>query len=141
MSIAKHETRPPIGCLVALICFSGLFALTTYPYGFWRLDAAFGLLALFSIFVRVGWFVPLTIAGAYFGLELFDPLIQGGTMRPQLNETVGCIIFGAVVGFAFGATIDASRHARHRQITTDGTATADEQSVGHGAADDAKSNW
>jgi hypothetical protein len=62
-----------------------------------------------SIFLRVGWFVPFTIAGFYFGLFVLNPPVKGGTIEYQMHETVGWILVGTVGGFIIGAVIDYSK--------------------------------
>lgn len=127
MNAVRHKTRTQMGCLVALICFSAFLAFTAYPYGVWRFGAAFAILALASVFLRVGWFVPFTIAGAYFGMFVLDPPVKGGTIESQMNETVGCILFGSVAGFVIGASIDMARRPDRRLETAGRTIMADEQ--------------
>lgn len=95
-----------IGCLVALVLFSTYVALVTYPFGAWKFGAAFGTLAFVSIFLRVGWFVPFTIAGAYAGMIL-DARVKGGTLDSQMQETVMSVVVGTVLGFTIGGTIDS----------------------------------
>jgi hypothetical protein len=105
----RHKTASQIGCLIALVCFSALLAINAYPYLSWKFGAAFGLLTFASLFLSVGWFVPFTIAGSYFGMFVLDPSIKGGTIESQMNETAGSIVMGTIVGFAIGAMIDLSR--------------------------------
>jgi hypothetical protein len=133
-STAKHKTRFQKGCLVMLVCFFAFLALSAYPHDEWRFGAVFGLISLVSLFLRVGWVVPLTIAGIYFGMIL-DPPVKDGNMESRYKKTVCNILFGAIAGFAAGAFIDATRDARRHQAAADGTTTDGEQSVGHGAAD------
>lgn len=109
MNTLRNKTRTQMGMLCALIVCSAFLAFTAYPNGIWRFGAAFGMLAFASIFLPVGWVVPFTIAGAYFGMFVLDSTVKGGTIESQLNETVGCILLGTLVGFAIGAVLDVSR--------------------------------
>jgi hypothetical protein len=121
--MAAHKrtpSLPKIGCLIALVVFSGYVAIVSYPAGAWRLGAAFAALAFASIFLRVGWFVPFAIAGTYTGMIL-DARVKGGTIESQMQETVTSIVVGTICGFVIGAFIDASRRS-HLE-----TAHADEQ--------------
>ena len=127
MKTEKHKTRTQMGCLVALISFSVFLAFTAYPYGVWRFGAAFGTLALVSVFLRVRWFVPFTIAGVYFGMFVLDPAVKGGTIESQMNETVGYIVLGSLVGFVIGVSIDIGRRPHPGQRTSGRAIMADEQ--------------
>ena len=122
----RYKTRSQIGCLIVLVCFSAFLALVSYPSGASRLAAAFGLLALTSIFLRVGWFVPFTIAGSYFGMLVLDPPLKGGTIDSQMDQTVRCILVGTIVGFAVGALIDVSCRGGTRHTLGSDVRTADE---------------
>ena len=106
MVSTPHKSRAQVGCLSALVLFSGYIAFMTFPYHAWTFGAALGILAFASLFLRVGWFVPLTIAGFYFGLFVLDPPIKGGTAESQMRETITCILMGTIGGFIVGALID-----------------------------------
>ena len=112
----KSKSRTQIGCLLTLIGFSAFLAVTNHPYVAAQIGIAFGLLALVSLFLRVGWFVPFAIAGVYLGMLVLDPPVKHGAYEAQMNETVCCILAGALVGFAIGITIDVFQY-RHRQDT------------------------
>lgn len=44
------------------------------------------LYAFVSIFLRVGWIVPFTIAGFYFGAIVLDSPMPGGTAESTIRE-------------------------------------------------------
>ena len=135
MNTIRSNSKSQLGCLFVLVCFSALLAFTAYPDPLWGFGAAFGLLALFSIFRPVGWFLPCTIAGVYLGVFVLDSPVKGGTIESQMKETIGCILFGAIVGFVFGACIDARQRTRSGRTAGRCAATTDEQSDGLGAMD------
>jgi len=60
------------------------------------------------IFLRIGWFVPFTIAESYFGLCFLDPAIKRGSAESQMKETVTCIEIGTILGFVIGLALDAA---------------------------------
>ena len=101
----RKKSRIQIACLLVLAAFSAFIAIRMFPYGFGRLGLAFTILSLASLFLRVGWFVPFTIAGTYAGI-MMDARVKGGSIESQMWETVTSIVFGAVIGFAFGGFLD-----------------------------------
>lgn len=105
MLLRNRKSRLHIGCLLAILVFSAYLAIVTYPSGAWKFGAAFGSLAFASIFLRVGWFVPFAIAGAFLGMSL-DAQPKGGTVESQMQETVKSILGGTICGFVIGAMID-----------------------------------
>ncbi len=111
MILPKPESPRRIGCLIALILFSAYSAamLYTTSSGPWQFFAAFGTLAFASIFLRVGWFVPFAIAGAYFGM-LSDVRVKHGPIESQMEQTVTSIVAGTIFGFVIGAVIDTFRY-------------------------------
>ncbi len=89
-----RKRRPSLqktGCLISLVLFSAYVAIVAHPAGAWKFGAAFAALALVSIVLRVGWFVPFTIAGTYAGMML-DAGVKGGTIESQMQETVTSIV-------------------------------------------------
>ena len=92
-----------------MVLFSSFVALAEFPSYPWRFGIALAILATVSIFLRVGWFVPFTIAGSYFGMIVLDPPVKGGTVDSQMNQTVMCVVLGTIGGFVIGAVLDARR--------------------------------
>lgn len=112
MNSTPPKSRLQIGCLSALVLFSAHIAIIAFPYREWTYGAALGTLALVSLFLRVGWFVALTIAGFYFGLFVLDSQVKGGTAETQMRETIYCILTGTIGGFFIGSLIDKFKKRR-----------------------------
>lgn len=107
--IAKNNdrSRAKSGCLIALLCFSIFLSAIVYPIDIWWWFIVFGLHALVSLFLRVGWVIPFTMAGIYFGIIVLDaPGITGGTWESRMEKTVTSILAGTVIGFGVGYTLD-----------------------------------
>lgn len=104
-SSVPKRPRSLIGCLILIVLFSAFNALVTFPYGVVAFGS-FGVIALVSIFLRVGWCVPFTIAGFYFGMFVLNPSLKHGPIDAQMYETVGLVATGTVVGFGIGITLD-----------------------------------
>lgn len=109
MNDARGKTPDQFGCLVALVGFSAVFAFASFPHPFWRLGAHFAIIAFASIFLRVGWFVQLSMTGAYLGIWL-QPIFLNGTYVARMEATLARIFIGAFVGFVVGFSIDAHRN-------------------------------
>ena len=75
----------------------------------WELPAAFGVLAFVSLFLRVGWTVPFTLAGSYFGVAVGFPAVASGPWGSEGPRVLICTAIGIVVGFVIGASIDRSQ--------------------------------
>ena len=105
-SAYTKKSRLRLGCLTLLVAFSAFIAFMTFPYRTWPFGAGLGTLAFVSIFLRVGWLVPFTIAGFYCGLFVLDPVVKGGTSETQMYETVTYVFFGTIIGFVIGAAMD-----------------------------------
>jgi len=102
----SRNRRWRTGCLTMLVLFSTFVAIAAYPRRPWIFGSVLGTLAFVSIFLRVGWFVPFTIAGFYFGLMILDPLVKGGDALSRMLETVFYILVGTAGGFVIGALLD-----------------------------------
>ena len=108
MNAAKPKTPLQFGCLSLLVAFSILFAFMFYPYLAWKFGAGLAFFAFVSLFLRVGWVVPFTIAGFYFGISILDPLLVDRLSDRSMPHLV-CILVGTIGGAVLGAKIDNSK--------------------------------
>lgn len=107
IAVNQDRSRTKSGCLLALFSFSVCLSLIIYPMEFWWWFIVFGLHALVSLFFRVGWVIPFTMAGVYFGMLVLDaPGFSEGPAYWQMRKTVSCILAGTVIGFGVGVTFD-----------------------------------
>lgn len=104
------------GCLVVGL-FSICAAINYYPSPASRLGVALGIIAFVSIFLRVGWFVPFTIAGIWAGIistQWIYPIVS------DFREYFTPLVVGTVFGFAIGAMIDLMKPSHPKVQDADG---------------------
>lgn len=105
--VSDDHSRAKRGCLGTLVLFSAVLAAGAYPHDWWFLwFILFGLHALVSIFVSVGWVIPFTMAGTYFGMFVLVSPIRGGSIESKMQEEVAGIIVGTFIGFCSGCAAD-----------------------------------
>lgn len=99
------KSRLQIGCLALLALFSLYLVAVAFPRGIGRLGAAFAILSIACVFLRVGWFAIGAMAGTYVGM-IMDNTVKGGSIESQMQETVVCIAAGAIIGCIVGCFVD-----------------------------------
>ena len=114
--------RPGAGCrtlrrskwhlafTLLLVAYSATMAIVKYPYLPCFIAALMGAVACSGIILRVGWFVPCTVAGANAGL-IFGETFRGGSIESQMLLIVTSISVGAIIGCVLGVAIDFAQRS------------------------------
>ena len=74
-------------------------AIVDYSFVASQVGTALGIIAFVSIFLRVGWFVPFTIAGFWTAWSI-------SFIAPNWDVK---LVLGTVCGFVIGAIIDSTK--------------------------------
>ncbi|MCA9011764.1 MAG: hypothetical protein KDB01_18550 [Planctomycetaceae bacterium] len=96
----------------------------------WWWFILFGLHALAALFIRVGWVIPFTMGGSYFGMFVLHPPITSVSIESRTYAWVTGIVVGTVVGFGVGFTADSFFPTQQAPKKTADAPECDEQKSG-----------